>query len=73
MTRCAGGPALELGYLVLFRQTAWKGRHKIQERWENEEYQVVGQPTPGVLVFKILTLDGNKTRNMHTTFSFPRG
>ena len=39
------GAELEVGDLVLVKQTAWKGRHKIQDRWEDEEYQVVGQPT----------------------------
>ena len=36
---------LEIGDLVLVKQTAWKGRHKIQDKWETEEYQVVGCPT----------------------------
>ena len=45
------GATLNVGDLVLVKQTAWKGRHKIQDRWESEEYQVVGQPTPGVPVF----------------------
>ena len=36
------GAELEVGDLVLVKQTAWKGRHKIQDRWEGEEYQVVG-------------------------------
>ena len=44
------GAELEVGDLVLVEQTACKGRHKIQDRWESEEYQVVGQPTPGIPV-----------------------
>ena len=39
------GAVLSVRDLVLVKQTAWKGRHKIQDRWENGEYQVVGQPT----------------------------
>ena len=42
------GAVLSVGDLVLVEQTAWRGRHKIQDRWESGEYQVVGQPTPGV-------------------------
>ena len=38
------GSELEIGDLVLVKQTAWKGRHKIQDKWETEEDQVVGQP-----------------------------
>ena len=44
------GAILDVGDLVLVKQTAWKGRHKIQDRWECGEYQVIGQPTPGVPV-----------------------
>ena len=35
--RCRGAE-LEVGDLVLVRQTAWKGKHKIQDRWESDEY-----------------------------------
>ena len=43
--RCRGAD-LEVGDIVLVKQTAWKGRHKIHDRWESEEYQLVGQSTP---------------------------
>ena len=53
---------LEMGDLALVKQTAWKGRHKIQDRWESEEYQVVGQPTPGVLVYTVKGVAGGRAR-----------
>ena len=59
--RCRGAE-LEVGDLVLVKQTAWKGRHKIQDKWENEEYQVVGQPTPGVPVYTEKSVAGGRTR-----------
>ena len=31
---------------------------KHQDGWKDEEYQVVGQPTPGVSAYKVYTLDG---------------
>ena len=49
------------GDIVLVRQTAWKGRHKIPDRWKDEEHQVMSQPTPSVPIFKVQTLDGRKT------------
>ena len=55
--RCRGTD-LEVEDLVLVRQTAWKGRHKIQNRWESEEYQVVGQPTPGIPVYTVQGVAG---------------
>ena len=50
------GAVLSVGDLVLVKHTAWKGRHKIQHRWESGEYQVVGQPTPGVPVDTVKSL-----------------
>ena len=60
---------LSVGDLVLVKQTAWKGRHKIQDRWEREEYQVVGQPTPGVPVYTVKSLAGGKTKVLHGNLS----
>ena len=52
------GAALDVGDLVLVRQTAWKGMHKIQDRWESGEYQVVGQPTLDVPVYSVKRVAG---------------
>ena len=50
--RCRGA-ALHIGDQVLVKKTAWKGRHKIQDRWESDEYQVIGQPNPGIPVYEV--------------------
>ena len=55
--RCKGA-ALDIGDLVLVKQTAWKGRHKIQDRWESDEYQVIGQPNPGSPVYEVKSVAG---------------
>ena len=65
------GAALGVGDLVLVKQTAWKGRHKIQDRWESGEYQVVGQPTPGVPVYTVKSLAGGKTTVLHRNLLLP--
>ena len=59
------GIELEIGDLVLVKQTAWKGRHKIQDKWETEKYQLVGQPTPGVPVYTVKSVAGGRTRVLH--------
>ena len=56
------GAELEVGDLVLVKQTAWKGRHRIQDRWESEEYQVVGQPIHGAPVYTVKSVAGGRTR-----------
>ena len=65
------GATLSMGDLVLVKQTAWKGRHKIQDQWESGEYQVVGQPTPGVLVYTVKSLAGGKTKLLHRNLLLP--
>ena len=65
------GAALDVGDLVLVKQTAWKGRYKIQNRWESGEYQVVGQPTPGVPVYTVKRVAGGKTKVLHRNLLLP--
>ena len=38
--------------------TAFKGRHKIQSRWENREYVVEWQPYPNLPVCVVHPIDG---------------
>ena len=68
--RCRGA-TLSVGDLVLIKQTAWKGRHKIQDRWEDREYQVVEQPTPGIPVYKVQSLGGGQTKVVHRNLLLP--
>ena len=42
--------------------TAWKGRHKIQDRWEDREYLVVDQPMPGIPVYTVKSLTWGQTK-----------
>ena len=51
--------------------TAWKRRHKLQDKWEDEEYQLVGKHTPGIHVFKVQMVDGRKTRMLHRNLLLP--
>ena len=68
--RCRG-TALGIGDLVLVKKTAWKGRHKIQDRWENDEYQVIGQPNLGIPVYEVKCIAGGKTRVLHCNLLLP--
>ena len=44
---------LMVGDTVLLQCTAYKGKHKIQDQWENTVYEVVEQPFKNMPVFKI--------------------
>ena len=65
------GATLGVGNLVLVKQTAWKSRHKIQDHWEEEEYQVVDQPAPGVAVYVVKSVAGGRPRVLHRNILLP--
>ena len=68
--RCRGA-TLSVGDLVLVKQTAWKGRHKTQDRWEDREYQVEDQPTLGIPVYTVKSLAGGQTKVLHRNLLLP--
>ena len=48
-----------------------KGKHKIQDRWESDEYQVIGQPNPSIPVYKVESVAGGRTRVLHRNLLLP--
>ena len=65
------GSALEPGDLVLVRQKAFKGKHKIQDRWENTPYYVIEKVKDDVPVYKIQKEGECKTKTLHRNLLFP--
>ena len=49
---------LEPGDLVLVRKFGFKGKHKIQDRWENQVYEVLESCHSSPLVFRVKREDG---------------
>ena len=35
---------------------------QIQDRWESDECQVIGQPNPGIPVYEVKSIAGGRTR-----------
>ena len=52
-----------MGDKVLLKCTAFKGKHKITDRWEII-YEVMEQPLVEIPVFKIKTTEGDDKMNM---------
>ena len=52
------GSQLQVNDIVLVKRVAWKGRHKIQNKWEPSEYIVIEQPNRKVPVYKVKSLEG---------------
>ena len=63
---------LEPGDLVLVKRFGFKGKHKIQDRWENQIYEVLEFCHSSPLVFRIRKEDGTgKIRILHRNLLLP--
>ena len=67
------GHQLQVNDLVLVKIVAHKARHKIQDKWEPEEYIVLEQPIPGTPVYRIRPVTGTKVRTLHRNLLLPLG
>ena len=67
------GPQLQVNDLVLVKIVAHKARHKIQDKWESEEYIVIEQPIPGTPVYRVRPVTGTKVRTLHRNILLPLG
>ena len=67
------GPQLHENDLVLVKIVAHKGRHKLQDRWEPEEYVVIEQPIAGTPVYKVKPVNGSNVRTLHRNLLLPLG
>ena len=64
--------ALEVGDMVLVHVTTFKGRHKMQDRWENREYVVEKWPYPDLPVYVICLRDGEGcSQTLHRNYLPP--
>ena len=67
------GSQLQVNDIVLVKRVAWKGRHKIQNKWEPSEYIVVEQPNLKVPVYRVKSLEDNKIRVLLRNMLLPLG
>ena len=67
------GPQLQEKDVVLVKIVAHKGRHKLQDKWEPEEYVVVEQPIAGTPVYKVQSVTGGNIRTLHRNLLLPLG
>ena len=64
--------ALEVGDIVLVHVTAFKGHHKIQDRWENTECVVEKWPYLNVPVYVVCPRDGEgHSQALHRNYLLP--
>ena len=67
------GSQLQKEDVVLVKIVAHKGRHKLQDKWEPEEYVVVEQPIAGTSVYKVQLVTGGNIRTLHRNLLLPLG
>ena len=67
------GPQLQEKDIVLVKIVAYKGRHKLQDKWESEEYVVVEQPIAGTPVYRVQPVTGGNIRTLHRNLLLPLG
>ena len=56
---------------MLVRIMAHKSKHKIQNRWEEDEYQVLSQSNPSIPVFKVKNITNDTIKTLHRNLLFP--
>ena len=64
---------LEPGDLCLVRKTAWKSRHKIQNRWEDDDYVIISQPNCDIPVFVVRNTKTDQEKTLHRNLLLPLG
>ena len=67
------GPQLQEMDIVLVKVVAHKGRHKLQDKWEPEEYVVIEQPIAGTPEYKVQPVNGGNIRTLHRNLLLPLG
>ena len=67
------GPQLQEKDIVLVKIVAHKGRHKLQDKWEPEEYVVVEQSIAGTPVYRVQPVTGGNIRTLHRNLLLPLG
>ena len=61
------------GDLCLVRKTAWKSRHKIQTRWEDDDYVIISQPNCDIPVFVVRNTKTDQEKTLHRNLLLPLG
>ena len=66
------GAKVSIGDTVLVKKLAFEGRHKLEDRWEEDSYEVVGQPDLEIPVFRVKKSDGTgRERVLHRNHLLP--
>ena len=62
---------MEPGDIVLVRKMTHTGKHKIQNRWEDDEYVDVSQPNSDIPMYIVQTISGGKQKTLSRNLLLP--
>ena len=62
---------MEPGDRCLVKKNVFGGKHKIQDKWEEEIYEVQERCTGNKVVYKVQPVSGGKTRVLHRNQLLP--
>ena len=66
------GAAPQRGDRVLVRRHQFSGRHKLEDRWEEKVYKIIGQDNAEIPVYRVKAEDGSgKEKVLHRNNIFP--
>jgi hypothetical protein len=65
--------SLNPGDRVLVKITAYDGKHKIADKWENDAYEVIKQPVPDIPVYVVRRENSGHVRTLHRNLLLPIG
>lgn len=66
------GKTISIGDKVLVRNVAFKTKHKLADKWQDTEYEVISQPNPDLPVFVVKSLDDRGvSRTLHRNMLLP--
>ena len=63
---------IQQGDLVLVKIVAFDGKHKLSDKWEDEPYLVIGQPSVGIPFYKVQKQSGEgRIKTLHRNLLLP--
>ena len=62
---------LKPGDIVLVRKTAWQARHKIQNKWEDNDHVVILQQNPEIPVYRVRNVVTKQEKTLHRNLLLP--
>ncbi|KAK6181904.1 hypothetical protein SNE40_009682 [Patella caerulea] len=65
------GATLDIGDFVLVRNVQIRGKNKLADKWEGDDYVVIAQPDPTIQVYSVMKDGDSAARTLHRNLLLP--